>query len=227
MVCPSCGVDLPGGAVYCHKCGERTDLRAAAHTVPRDEGVPQRGGVLQGGPAPAERSPKERLVGHRTDDNESENVLWSGGYSPKAMIGSWLGMGFLTVMLVIVGVMFSIVFVVIVIGLLVLWIGLGLLLAYRILNVSYQLSNQRFVHRTGILRRITDRIEVIDMDDVAYEQSIVERLINVGTIEVASSDRSHPKLILYGIDDVERVATLIDDARHKERMRRGLHIEAI
>ena len=221
MICPSCGVDLPGDAVYCHKCGERTDRRSAAESATTD----QRDGDK--GQAPAQTAPKERLAKPQTDDDVAERILWSGGYSPKAMIGSWFAMGLLTVVLIVAGVMFPVAFVFIAIGLFVVWIGLGLLLAYRMLNVSYQLSNQRFVHRIGILRRTTDRIEAIDMDDVAYEQGIIERLVNVGTIKIVSSDRSHPQLILKGIDDVERVAKLIDDARHKERMRRSLHIEAV
>ena len=77
------------------------------------------------------------------------------------------------------------------------------------------------------MRQVTDRIEAIDMDDVAYEQGILQRLVGVGTIKVISSDRSHPELFLKGIDNVSHVARLIDDARHKERLRRGLHIESV
>jgi len=77
------------------------------------------------------------------------------------------------------------------------------------------------------LVRTTDRIEVIDIDDVTYRQGIVERALGVGTILLESSDRTHPTLILSGIDDVQRVAGLIDDVRRKERRRRGIHIEQI
>ncbi len=77
------------------------------------------------------------------------------------------------------------------------------------------------------MKRVTDRIEVIDIDDVTYEQGIVQRMLGVGTIRMSSSDRSHPELVLSGIDGVERVADMIDDIRRKERRKRGLHIEAI
>ncbi len=65
------------------------------------------------------------------------------------------------------------------------------------------------------------------MDDVTFVQGIIQRMLSVGTIRVSSSDRTHPELVLLGIDNVEKVADLIDDARRKERRRRGLHIEAI
>jgi hypothetical protein len=74
---------------------------------------------------------------------------------------------------------------------------------------------------------VTDRIEVIDVDDVSCEQGIVERMLGVGTIRIQSSDRTHPELSLLGIENVRQVAELIDDTRRKERQRRGLHIEAV
>jgi hypothetical protein len=89
------------------------------------------------------------------------------------------------------------------------------------------LTNQRFIHRSGILRRVTNRIEVIDIDDVQYEQSIIDRFLGVGTIRILSSDISDPKLIIPGIDDVVHVWEMMDKCRREERKRRGLHIETV
>jgi len=100
-------------------------------------------------------------------------------------------------------------------------------LAARKLGVHYELTSQRFIHKAGILSRRTDRIELIDIDDVSYVQGIVQRMLGIGSIKITSSDRSHPELSMLGIDGVERVADMIDDARRAERRRRGLHIEAI
>ena len=66
-------------------------------------------------------------------------------------------------------------------------------LAYRKLTCKYRLTSQRFIHESGLLKRVTDRIEVIDIDDVSFEQRIVERIVGVGTVKVKSSDRSHPE----------------------------------
>jgi uncharacterized membrane protein YdbT with pleckstrin-like domain len=109
----------------------------------------------------------------------------------------------------------------------VVWLGLGLVLVYRKLDVHYTLTSQRFVHKKGILKRVTDRIEVIDIDDVTFEQGIIQRMLGVGTVRLTSSDRSHPELALRGIDEVQRISGLIDDVRRRERRKRGLHIEAI
>jgi membrane protein YdbS with pleckstrin-like domain len=98
---------------------------------------------------------------------------------------------------------------------------------YRRLSVHYRLTTQRFVHERGLLWRTVDRVELIDVDDVTYRQGPVERALGVGTIMMVSSDRTSPELRLSGIDDIRRVADMIDDARRKERRSRGLHIESV
>jgi membrane protein YdbS with pleckstrin-like domain len=166
------------------------------------------------------------------NSDDSEATLWEGNYSAKAMIGSWL-LGIVATVLLLAGgiflnTMFPGIALLVAAGLiLLLWIALGLQLLYRKWSVRYQLTNQRFIHRRGILKQVTDRIETIDMDDITFEQGIVQRMLGVGTIRITSSDRTHPELRLIGIEDVQRIANLIDSARRKERVRRGIHIEAV
>lgn len=211
MYCRACQAEVAEDARYCSQCGEQIDLEAVSKPASTREIPPQ------------QRFRSAATAG----DEPEEKSLWSGGFSGKAMVGSWIGAGLFSVLLVVLCFVWPPILLGIAILLLLVWCGLGLLLAYRKLNVNYELTTQRFVHRSGILRRITDRIEAIDMDDISFEQGIIERLLNVGTIRVISSDRSHPELVLRGIEDVARIAKLIDDTRHKERLRRGLHIEAI
>ena len=109
----------------------------------------------------------------------------------------------------------------------VVWLCMGAYLLYKRLSVEYSLSTQRFVLQSGILRRVTNRIEVIDIDDVTVEQGFVERMFGVGTIKILSSDVSDPKVQLPGIDDVKRIATMIDDVRREERRKRSMYIESV
>jgi membrane protein YdbS with pleckstrin-like domain len=161
------------------------------------------------------------------DDYESEEELWSGGYSPMAMIGMWLLMGIVSVALLIVPVFTALNFLIALLLILVMWVLGGLRYAWNRLGVHYQLTNQRFIHQTGVLTRQTDRIEVIDIDDVSFTQGPVQRMLGVGRIVLSSSDRTHPTLSMVGIAEVKDVAGLIDDVRRKERRQRSLHIESI
>ena len=145
------------------------------------------------------------------------------------MLGTWIGLALITI-LILVGVFFvEFEYRFLVAGILILgmWVIGGLIYAWRRLGVHYQLTSQRFIHQIGIVTRKTDRIEVIDIDDVSFTQGPVERLFGVGTILLTSSDRTHPELSMMGIADVRQVAGLIDDVRRRERRRRSLHIEAI
>jgi hypothetical protein len=95
----------------------------------------------------------------------------------------------------------------------------------RRLGISYKLTNQMFYHRQGVLTRVTDRIELIEVHDVTYEQGLLQRMVNVGRIKIASNDRTDPILFLPGVEDVEEVAKLIDKARRGEQVRRGRRID--
>lgn len=165
-----------------------------------------------------------------SDDLNHEEVLWEGSYSGKAMFGSWLLALLVTIGGAIAALMLlesALAWTVILAAVVVIWGGLGFSLLYRKWNAWYQLTSQRLVHKHGIVRRVTDRIEAIDIDDVTYSQGIVQRLLGVGNIRITSSDRTHPELNLIGIDRVDAVADLIDDVRRRERRQRGLHIESI
>jgi membrane protein YdbS with pleckstrin-like domain len=197
---------MPNDASFCPKCGLKTGA------APPVEGTASEG---------ADRLRR----GHTPDEPEQE--LWAGGYSGKAMVGSWILGGLIGIGLIVVAVLFPPAAIVAVSLLAIIWVGLLLTFAYRKLNIHYELTSQRFVHKRGILTRTTDRIEVIDIDDVTFQQGPVQRMLGVGTIKISSSDRTDPQLVLIGIDDVKRVADTIDDVRRRERRRRGVHIESI
>ncbi len=194
-----------------------------------DAEQPNRPAVADAGRETAGDRFREAVQAKQGDD-EAEVDVWQGGFSPKAMFGNWALAAVVTVGLLIailvLGVtpLLWIVWAVVSVG---LWGWFGCQLAYRKLTCKYQLTTQRFIHETGLLKRVTDRIEVIDIDDVSVEQRVIERMVGVGTIKMVSSDRSHPKLVMPGIENVKDVAAKIDDLRRKERRRRGLHIESI
>jgi membrane protein YdbS with pleckstrin-like domain len=159
-----------------------------------------------------------------------ESELWLGSYSPKAMLGTWVAGAGATVAAIVVGLLMDLSgsnWMVLLGIVLLMWVVMVGVYWYRRLSVHYRLTTQRFVHERGLLWRTVDRVELIDVDDVTYRQGPVERALGVGTIMMVSSDRTSPELRLSGIDDIRRVADMIDDARRKERRSRGLHIESV
>lgn len=217
MNCPQCATPVAGDAMFCPKCGQRiAPAEADANIQPIDR-------------LKKSMSKSDNPV-NPSSSWEAEQKLWHGGYSPKAMLGGWLLSLLVTIIACIAAIFVPLggaQWLVAGVVSIAVWVGhLGLLI-YRRYGFEYELTNQRFITKTGVFARVTDRVEVIDIDDVQVTQSFTERMVNVGKIRLLSSDVTTPVVTLVGIDDANRVATLIDDARRAERRKRGLHIETI
>jgi len=237
MRCQACGAEVIEQAIFCHKCGERLGFQGEQsppserqQAEPTAESAARKAddAPSEEGAEPAERG-RTVVTSHVIPEDEPEKELWQGAYSSRAMIGGWLTTSLLTIVLLVGGGWWNVkwLWTAVVFGILFSWLYLLLVLAYRRGSVRYFLTNQRFVHEKGFLRRVTDRIDVIAIDDITFTQGVLERLVGVGTIILISSDRTHPRLVMPGIESVKEVADTIDDARRSERRRRGLHIEQV
>ena len=227
MRCPACGNRISNDAVYCQQCGSRVRLEQPADDRVQGSDRPQHRDF--GGRSPSGFQRRKSLV-DGTDYLDEEVLVWAGTYSWKGMIHEFLLAALATALLVAGG---SLLFrgdnVWPVIGIFVgfIWLLLLAVLAFRKLSFHYRITDQRLIHETGILYRVLDRTEMIDVDDVRVEQDIIERIANVGKIRLRTSDHTHPYVLFRGIDRARDVADLIDDARRRERMRRGIHVEAV
>lgn len=212
MQCPACATEVPADSVFCPQCGQRLD---AAATPPSK--------------TPTE-SFKSMKAAARSGDDDAESPLWRGGFSWKAMLGYWL----LAILATIAGIVIAVVFAPLpAVGLaagaivLLIWAFVIVSYLYQRISLDYELTNQRLIHHHGILTRVTNRIEVIDIDDIKFTQNLLERMLGVGTIQILSTDVSDPKLIIRGIDNVKHVFAIMDDARRDERRKRGMYIETV
>lgn len=211
MKCDECGKEVSAESAFCPKCGAR---------------LGEGGG---GEPANAGQAYVRGLQGGRgSGKTPAEEDLWSGTYSPQAMIGPAAALAVLTV-LAFVGGAFAgpIGWTAAAIGAVVLWAIFGFVLLYRRMTVHYRLTTFRLFHESGLLSRKRDRIEVIDINDVMLSQGFIERMFNVGTIHIESSDTTDPELDMIGIDNVRHVADLIDNTRRAERQRRAVFMENV
>jgi uncharacterized membrane protein YdbT with pleckstrin-like domain len=168
--------------------------------------------------------------GPAVGNDAPEETLWEGRFSPKAMIATWIAMG--VVDLVLLGaaiymlatsiaywwipILAAMVFDLIVVA----------RYCFKRIGIRYRLSNHRFFHEEGIFNRKVNPIDLITINDVAFEQGIIERMVGVGRVRIMSSDTTDPELWVVGIEDVQNVATLIDKTRREEMMRRRVFFDA-
>jgi membrane protein YdbS with pleckstrin-like domain len=202
-------VEAPEASSFCPNCGAQLAASAPSRS-----------------PAVA----KLQASGTADGNSGAEQILWTGTYSPKAMIGWIVGAALLSILVVIAMAVFGAsrsAWVFGVLALLLVWTALGLVTLYQRMSVRYELSTFRLFHERGLLSRTRDRIEVIDIDDVTLTQGLVERMMNVGTILVRSTDTTTPMLRMVGIEDARSVTDLIDNTRRAERQRRGIFMENV
>ena len=117
--------------------------------------------------------------------------------------------GWLTLLLCLVGVGFLII--------LVQWI--------RNLDVTYELTEDRLILRKGIFVKSIDEIELYRVKDVRMDFTLINQWAGIGTISIDSSDETTREgaLVMPHIDRAaerrEELRRLVDAARQKRRVR--------
>ena len=89
---------------------------------------------------------------------EPERSLWKGGFSAKAMYGTWFGCGFLTVAALVAAVFLAkgdsanTVWMITLALVMLMWCYAIADYAYRRLGMHYELTTQRFIHQAGVFQ---------------------------------------------------------------------------
>jgi membrane protein YdbS with pleckstrin-like domain len=196
--CPECNREISARAASCPHCGVAVAAAPAATAAPHPFGV-----------AP---------------DVTSETLVWEGGPSPRLLAREIPGMAWAVIapplfisllpgVLQMVGGLHkelrrsiaeqggTIRWVVIVAVLIASLARLGqVALRYaRLKATRYRITNQRLTMESGLFSKRIDDVDLRSVEDVALEQSALERLLGVGRLNIVSADRSRPRLQLMGI----------------------------
>jgi hypothetical protein len=90
------------------------------------------------------------------------------------------------------------------------------------LAVHYMITDQRIRVAKGLFGRDFQNIELIRVQDMDHRQSLGERMINRGDIEIRSHDPHSPIIILENIADPEKVYEILRQAVRQARSDQGL-----
>lgn len=66
-------------------------------------------------------------------------------------------------------------------------------------TTHYRVSNYRIDYEHGIFSKSIDTLELWHVEDIQLHQSLLDRILGVGTINIVSGDESTPKLSINGI----------------------------
>lgn len=66
-------------------------------------------------------------------------------------------------------------------------------------TIRYRISNYRIDFERGLLSKSIDTMELWHVDDIRFHQSLLERILGVGTITIFATDQTTPSLPLRGL----------------------------
>ncbi|MGD9210105.1 MAG: PH domain-containing protein [Desulfobacteraceae bacterium] len=99
-------------------------------------------------------------------------------------------------------------------------------LLYRILIIRttiYSISQGRLINSHGILSKTFDELELYRVKDYRVTQSFIQRLFKVGTIELITSDKTHPTFSLGLIKDPtetkDMIRNIVENLRTEKKVR--------
>lgn len=90
-------------------------------------------------------------------------------------------------------------------------------------TTTYSISRGRLVGSKGILSKTVDELELYRIKDYRVTQSFVQRLFNVGVVELMTSDKTHPVFSLGVIKEPiatkDMIRELVEDLRTQKMVR--------
>lgn len=165
---------------------------------------------------------------------EEERIIWTGSPSQWINFRAFLLSGVLAALLVAAMVAVStagpgslsslhpypLMFLSFLLFLLLLFVG------WRYLCVRsrvYSISDQRVRLTRGILSRRTDGLELYRVDDTLLYEPLLLRLVGKGNIELVSSDRTNPTLMIEAVSHArelwDQTRKSVEECRDRKRTR--------
>jgi uncharacterized membrane protein YdbT with pleckstrin-like domain len=95
----------------------------------------------------------------------------------------------------------------------------------RVRTVRYELTTQRIRERRGILTRTLEEIELFRVDDSQVRQTLLQRMVGLGTVTLHTSDVTNPQFVLRSVRRHESLRNTI--RTEVERRRRERPYETI
>lgn len=96
---------------------------------------------------------------------------------------------------------------------------------WKYLEVKYTkftLTSQRLRVERGVLSKSVDEVELYRIKDTQLNQTLADRVLNIGTVEVLSSDETNSKLLLPKIPNPREVREQLRLSVEKVRLSRGV-----
>lgn len=85
----------------------------------------------------------------------------------------------------------------------------------------YELTEDRFFDRKGVLLQKTNQLELIRIRDYEVSRTLLQRIFGKGNLKLITRDETSPVILLSWISNAEDVAETIRNASEAAKTRKG------
>jgi uncharacterized membrane protein YdbT with pleckstrin-like domain len=148
------------------------------------------------------------------DLRADERALYEGRPSWRALMTFYVGgLVLAAVVVVVLGVLADEMGIAVAIAAVI--VGLTLLIGFvRRVGTKYLLTNQRLRISRGIIRKNVQETRLDRVQNVNYNQGILDRLFGVGTVDFDTAGTDDSEFRFEWINDPETVVRAVDEATH-------------
>lgn len=111
------------------------------------------------------------------------------------------------------------------------WISAGCILLAIVLvltqvafhkSIRFRITNYRIDYERGMLTRRIDSLELWHVDDLHFKQTLFERLVGVGSIEVSCREHAELHMLIVSIPNARQVFEAVKTAILNAKRQRGI-----
>ena len=160
---------------------------------------------------------------HESDSMNDEKTLFQGSSSLIVKMGTFAFGGIVLVASLVAAFMKSIWFL----------FGAGLALAYMAIHWFlnrcrvYEVTSERIRVTTGIFTRRTDELELYRVKDLTLIESLLERVLSVGSIQVTTNDASTPNLEIQAVKGARDLREGLRKSGEECREKKGVRVQEL
>jgi uncharacterized membrane protein YdbT with pleckstrin-like domain len=147
--------------------------------------------------------------------NSAEQIVWEGSESQVLNLGAFLGLGLITVLILILGFMFfplAAAFALVpLVYMFIKWL--------IVKNHRYKVTSERIFYTTGIFSKKTDALELYRVRDVEMYEPFWQRLFKLGNVKLSTSDETNQNFLLKAVPNP---AKLMNEIRRNVELRRDV-----
>ncbi|NQX44442.1 PH domain-containing protein [Paenibacillus tritici] len=85
-------------------------------------------------------------------------------------------------------------------------------------STKYTITSQRIMVKSGLIGKDVEEIELLRVNDFSVSQSVMQRMLGIGTLIILSDDASSPQLPFYRIRKVQDVKDILRQAVRDEKI---------